>query len=73
MYFNPTDSCLYVVNMDDEGGKLVCFNLHNSNYTVVSHAIRNFDEYQDFDYKLCYSAAQHKFYLMIDNIERPFT
>lgn len=68
MYFNPTDSCLYVVNMDDEGGKLVCFNLHNSNYTVVSHAIRNFDEYQDFDYKLCYSAAQHKFYLMIDKI-----
>lgn len=69
MIYNKKDGCFYVVNMDDEGGKLLKVSLKSPEITAVSHGIRNLEEYQDFNYSLYYSPTHSKLFLVVDKIK----
>lgn len=68
MAYNATDSAFYVVNMDDDGGKLLRLSLNKPKMEPASRAILNKNPYQDFDYSLIYSQALGIYVFIVDKI-----
>ncbi len=68
MIWDDNDKAFYVVNMDDEGGKLLRISPEEPKVEPVSRPILNKNPYQDFDYSLFYCPEASKFVFIVDKI-----
>lgn len=68
MVYNKKDGCLYVVNMEDNGGLLLKISIDKPWYKAVSRHIGNVEQYQDFDYDMFWSPKNRKMYLVVDKM-----
>lgn len=67
MYFEPSDSSFYAVNMKG-GGSLWKIFMNDSIWTEISKPIYNDLVYQDCDFSFYSSPVHHKLYLVMDKI-----